>query len=225
MDAAVERHIERTAAGEEEMAEGNDEAEADDDGDDDDEEEEEEGEEDEDEEEVGAFEGGAGLMSGAALGAYVSAVLRADGPTVTTVLLKADGTKEQKVSSRASQRPLGQSREAAPLTPSLCCAAACCAVAGHDPEAGQRRGAAGLQEQLHRTVPLPAARPPPAPGPGQCAAAHQHSQGSCPLSRLLPSLALLPLPACALTSHPSLPVLRVSCPPPSTTRWCGAMCC
>ena len=63
-------------------------------------EEEDDEEEDEDEGDVSVLESGAGMMSGAAMSQFVSGVMRKVGPTVTTVLLKADGTREELVSTQ-----------------------------------------------------------------------------------------------------------------------------
>ena len=51
---------------------------------------------------VGRLKGGAGMMNEAALGAFVGSVMTADGPTVTTVLLKADGTRVQRVTQHST---------------------------------------------------------------------------------------------------------------------------
>ena len=105
VDAAVERHIDETTAAEEDAEEAEAEGGAHD----------EEGDEEDDgegdDEEGGAFEGGAGMMNEAALGAFVGSVMTADGPTVNTVLLKADGTTVQRV------RPINHTTALTPRPP------------------------------------------------------------------------------------------------------------
>jgi hypothetical protein len=75
-DDELERSVEREEAEEEELAD----AEGDADGEDD-----------------GELPGGAELLRDAALSSFVSRVMQADGPTVKTVLLKADGTQQELV--------------------------------------------------------------------------------------------------------------------------------
>lgn len=64
-----------------------------------------EGDEEEEEEDAGEDddeEGEEGDSSGAAIGQLFRGVMKVDGPTVTTVLLKADGTKEELVSAASN---------------------------------------------------------------------------------------------------------------------------
>ena len=100
-----------------------------DDGEEDGEGEEEDGDEEEEdgEEDESILESGAGMMSGEAMSAFVHGVMKADGPTVATVLLRADGSKEQLVSGRhhttfirTRSRP---QRTATPLLMFVCCGA------------------------------------------------------------------------------------------------------
>ena len=123
--------------GESDDAEGDEQADGDEGGGEGEDEDGEDGNGEEDEEDVSVLESGAGMMSGASMSSFVSSVMRKDGPTVSTVLLKADGTKEELVrliaQRHARQLTLLPSQPIHHSIPLRVCVA-CLSVAGYDTE-------------------------------------------------------------------------------------------